>query len=359
MGGTLGLSVGEGHEDVGLTTPEAPDLWRFLDHARSEGCEAAALEISSVAIEARRSLGLRLRAAVLTTLGHDHLDIHGTVERYHRTKRRLFESLEPGALAILPSDLAQSGEFAAATPARVETYGEDESATWRISDHEPDARGARFRLRGPSLDERVESTRPAPWDARNLAAAVAAAVGAGANPGEALRGAATAPPPAGRWELIDEGQPFPVIVDYAHTPDALARALGLLRRTTSGRVIVVFGCGGERDVAKRPEMGRIAAELADLVIVTDDNPRGEDPDSIADSILRGALQSAVPARARVERVAGRREAIVHAVRAAGEADALLVAGKGHETYQEIAGQRQRFDDREEARAALAIAGGAS
>lgn len=355
LAGTLGLQAGSRREDLGLTTPEAPDLWRFLDQSRRDGFEAAALEISSVAIEARRALGLRLRAAVLTTLGHDHLDIHGTVERYHRAKRRLFESLEPDALAILPSDLPQTGEFASATRARVETYGEDEGATWRVSDHEARARGARFRLRGPSLDEEVESKRPAPWDARNLAAAVAAAVGLGADPQEALRGAASAPAPPGRWEIIDEGQRFPLIVDYAHTPDALERALGLLRRTTPGRVIVVFGCGGERDGAKRAEMGRIAACLANLVIVTDDNPRDEDPEEIAGAILAGA--AAGPAT--VERIAGRREAIVRAVRAAGPEDALLVAGKGHEDYQEIAGRRHHFDDREESRAALRMAGGVS
>jgi UDP-N-acetylmuramoyl-L-alanyl-D-glutamate--2,6-diaminopimelate ligase len=181
---------------------------------------------------------------------------------------------------------------------------------------------------------------------------VAAAVALGADPTAAVAGAAAVPDVPGRFERVDAGQPFPAIVDFAHTPEALERVLELLRRVTKGRVIAVFGCGGERDAAKRGAMGRIAGRLADVVLVTDDNPRGEDPEAIAAAILAGL--AGTPAAAR--RVAGRRAAIEQAVAIAQPDDAVLVAGKGHETTQETAGVFSPFDDREVLRAAIAAAG---
>ncbi len=353
IGGTLGQRFGASSSGPTLTTPEAPQLFGFLDEAHRAGARAAALEVSSAALVADRVTGMRFAAAVLTNIGHDHLDLHGTHEAYRAAKCRLFEALEAPAAAVLPGDDACLPEFteASRTAHRV-TFGETAGADWRISEHRPSAEGALFRLDGPGFSGEVATARSGAWDARNIAAAVAAAVALGADPAAAVAGAAAVPDVPGRFERIDAGQPFAAIVDYAHTPEALDRVLTLLRRVTPGRVIAVFGCGGERDAAKRPEMGRIAGRIADVVLVTDDNPRGEDPDAIADAILAGL--AGTPAVAR--RVAGRRAAIEEAVALARPQDTVLVAGKGHETYQETGGVRTPFDDREVLRAAIAATG---
>ncbi len=356
VGGTIGLRAGAFSAAGTLTTPEAPALWSFLARAVREGCGAAAIEVSSAALVADRAHGMRFAAGILTGMGHDHLDTHGTFENYLEAKTRLFRALPSSAAAVLPADDPHAAAFRAVTGARVVTFGESPSgvagaADWSVSAHEPLQGGAAFRLAGPGFDARVRTARPGPWDARNLAAAVACATALGAAPDAAVRGAAALPGVDGRWERVDAGQPFAAIVDYAHTPEALDRTLALLRRVTEGRVLVVFGCGGERDEQKRPEMGRIAGRLADVVFVTEDNPRGEDPDRIAAGVLAGLAGTG----ARVLRVSGRAEAIRAAAREARPGDALLVTGKGHETYQEIRGARLPFDDREELRAALRAA----
>ncbi len=345
--GTLGRSFGSSRAETALTTPEAPHLWAFLAESSAEGAEAAAIEVSSAALDADRVHGMLFKGAVLTGVGHDHLDLHGSPEAYRRAKRSLFEMLTERAFAVLPDDPSYE-DFRRATPARVLTFGDRPNAGWRIMDHRATTGGARFRLRGHGFDDDVETMRPARFDAFNLAAAVAAAVEVGADPERATRGAASVNVVDGRWESIDEGQPFFALVDYAHTPDALERTLRLLRTLSSGRLIVVFGCGGDRDPTKRSEMGRIAGLLADLVLVTDDNPRGENPDEIARAIIDGA--SGGPAV--VERIANRARAIVRAVDAANDDDVLLIAGKGHERYQELADRRLLFDDRQTLRAAL-------
>ncbi|MBP7146019.1 MAG: UDP-N-acetylmuramoyl-L-alanyl-D-glutamate--2,6-diaminopimelate ligase [Acidobacteria bacterium] len=350
VGGTLGL-IGvdpAARATTSLTTPEAPALWAFLAAVARDGARAAALEVSSAALVAERVHGMRFAAAILTGIGHDHLDLHGTHEAYRAAKRRLFAQLPAGAVAVLPADDAYVREFAAAAgAARVVTFG-DGTGDWQIRDHRPGPRGARFFLEGPGFAGEVALARPGPWDARNLAAAVATAVALGADPREAVRGACGVQVVPGRWEIVDAGQPFTAIVDFAHTPQALERVLGQLRRTTRGKVIAVFGCGGERDAAKRPQMGRIAGLLADIVIVTDDNPRGEDREAIAAAILEGLADGSAAA----ERCADRALAIRHAVALAGPGDAVLVAGKGHEAYQETAGRKVPFDDREVLRAAI-------
>lgn len=356
IGGTLGQSYGGAQREQSLTTPEAPALQEFLAESERQGARAAAIEVSSVALDADRVFGMRFRAAVLTMLGRDHLDVHGTIEAYHRAKRRLFEMLDDGAEAILPAELPAFDEFArAAAPARVTTFGETPRATWRLSNHRPTPRGASFRLEGPGFAGEVLTSRPGPWDARNIAAAVATAVALGADPERAVRGAAATRVVDGRFETIDEGQDFLALVDYAHTPLALERVCAFLRGLVAGRVIVVFGCGGDRDRGKREPMGRAAGANADVAIVTDDNPRGEDPDAIAETVLAGVRAT----NARALRVADRREAIVLAVSLAHADDAVLVAGKGHETTQEIAGAKLPFDDRTVLREALRARAGAA
>jgi UDP-N-acetylmuramoyl-L-alanyl-D-glutamate--2,6-diaminopimelate ligase len=352
VGGTLGQRLRGTHRTTALTTPEAPDLWRFLAEAAAGGADGVVLEVSSAAVVADRVEGLRLAAAVLTTLGRDHLDVHGTLAAYHAAKRRLFETLAPEAVAVLPADVPDAAGFAAACPATVITFGENDAADWRVGDHRPDGTGARFRLTGPTFSGEVRTPRPGPWDARNITAAVAAAVALGVSPDAAVAGASGLDRVEGRWQHVDEGQPFAAVVDYAHTPDALERVLEAARAMAGGRVLLVLGCGGGRDRDKREPMGEVAGRRADLVFVTEDNPRDEDPDAIAAAILRGVAASSGAA----ERVAGRRAAIRRAVAAAAAGDVVLVAGKGHETWQEIGGRREAFDDRDELRAALRARG---
>lgn len=350
VGGTVGQKAGSFREPARLTTPEAPALYAFLQRAVDAGCQAAVIEVSSAALVADRVHGLHFAGAVLTGIGRDHLDLHGDFESYVRAKQRLFQMLDAEAFAVLPVDDPQFAAFRAVTKARVITFGETPEAVWRIADHRPDSGGAELLLEGPGGPHRLRTLRPGPWDARNIAAAAAGATALGVDPRRAAEAAAAAPSVEGRWELVDRGQPFLALVDYAHTPEALDRTLAFLRRITAGRVILVFGCGGERDRGKRAEMGRAAGRWADLAIVTDDNPRREDPEQIAREILAG-LEGA---KARVERLSDRSEAIRRAVREARPKDAVLVAGKGHETYQEIGGVRRHFDDREQL--ALALAG---
>lgn len=347
-GGTLGQRFGDWYVDPGLTTPEAPELWSFLAIAQRAGARAAVLEVSSSALVADRVSGMTFAAAVLTGIGHDHLDQHGDARAYRAAKRRLFEQLPATGVAILPQDEPFLAEFAAVVRGPRLTFGTDRQADWCVIDHQPAQGGARFTLRGPQFERSVAWSRPGVWDALNAAAALATAQALGADPDGALHGIATVTTIPGRFERIDVGQPFLAIVDYAHTPESLERTLQLLRQITSGRVIVVFGCGGERDRDKRPVMGRVAASLADHLIVTDDNPRGEDPQAIAQAILAGTAGSA----ASCEVVAPRRAAIERAISLAAAGDAVLIAGKGHETYQEIGGRRFPFDDRQVLRSAL-------
>jgi len=353
VGGTNGQRGRTFAEPASLTTPEAPALWSFLDRAANDGCGAAAIEVSSAALVADRARGMKFAATALTGLGHDHLDLHGDVEHYAAAKRILFAEAPEGAPVFLPADDPWAPSFRAAARGPVATFGESDDADWRVAGHVADARGARFALLGPrGFRADLRTSRPGPRDARNVALAVAVAAALGADPRRAAEGAAAAPTVAGRWESIDAGQPFAAIVDYAHTPEALERTMELLRRVTKGRVIVVFGCGGERDAYKRPEMGRIAGRLSDHAIVADDNPRREDPELIA----RGVLAGLEGAAARVERIGDREAAIVRAVAEAEAGDAVLVAGKGHETYQDAGGVKRHFDDREVVRAALAARG---
>ncbi|GAB4375063.1 MAG: UDP-N-acetylmuramoyl-L-alanyl-D-glutamate--2,6-diaminopimelate ligase [Acidobacteriota bacterium] len=332
-----------------LTTAEAPELWEFLAASAAGGARVAAIEVSSIAVAERRVAGLHFRGAVLTSLGHDHLDYHGSPEAYRAAKRALFEALDERAFAVIASGDDPFDDFArAAAPARVIRVGTAAGCDWRVEDHRADARGATFRLTGPRLAIPLATRRPAPWDALNLAAAVAAAVALGADPEAAARGAAAVGTIPGRWQVIDEGQPFAAVVDYAHTPDAVDRVVALARRLSRGRVIVVLGAGGERDPHKREPMGRLAARHADLLVITDDNPRGEDPERIASRLLAGARGEDCT----VERIASRPAAIAAAVDAARPGDVVLVLGKGHETTQHVGGRVLEMDDRELLRAAL-------
>jgi UDP-N-acetylmuramoyl-L-alanyl-D-glutamate--2,6-diaminopimelate ligase len=365
--GTVRVRIGETISPAALTTPDAPTFCALLARMAAAGCTHAVAEISSQALDQRRVEGLRFRCAAFTNLSRDHLDYHGDMEAYFQAKARLFRSLGEDAFAVLPTDDPHSARLAGLTRARIVTYSSESDPTGRPASGPPCA--------GPSPDVWIESSSASPegstaslatprgrvevhlplpgrHNLRNLAAAAAAACALDLPPAAVAAGAARVPRIPGRFEPVAEGQPFLVIVDYAHTEDALVRALESLRALARGRLLCVFGCGGDRDRGKRAPMGAAAARLADLVFLTSDNPRGEDPMAILREVERGArsVRGGAPYRLLPDR--GR--AIEAALREARPGDAVLIAGKGHEREQILADRRIPFDDREEARRVLRL-----
>jgi UDP-N-acetylmuramoyl-L-alanyl-D-glutamate--2,6-diaminopimelate ligase len=326
------------------TTPEGPDLQRTFATLAGEGADAVAVEVSSHALDLHRVDGTRFRIAVFTNLSQDHLDFHGTMEAYFAAKARLFRP-ELSDLAVLNRDDVHGRLLADTATIDVVTFSLEDVTELVLGPE-----GSTFRWQG--LDLRVPL--PGRFNASNALAAATVARELGVDGEAIVAGLASAGVVAGRFERIDEGQPFLAAVDYAHTPDGLRQLLGSARELTEGRVIVVFGAGGDRDPAKRPLMGAAAAELADLVVLTTDNPRSEDPAAIMASVERGMEH---PTDLRIE--PDRAAAIALAVREAGPGDVVLVAGKGHETTQIIGDVVTPFDDRDVLRAALrALPGGA-
>jgi UDP-N-acetylmuramoyl-L-alanyl-D-glutamate--2,6-diaminopimelate ligase len=330
----------------GRTTPSAPDLHRQLrtvaDRAELEGRKGAvALEVSSHALDQGRVDGIRFDVAVFTNLSHEHLDYHGTMERYFEAKARLFEPPKAKAAVICVDDEWGRKLVGEVEVPVVEVSSEDATVL--------DARVGGTTLRWRS--ETITTHLTGRLNVTNTILAVAAADTLGVATHDAAAALEALAPVPGRLEVIGDGTPS-VLVDYAHTPHALERVLLDLRELrTSSRLICVFGCGGDRDVAKRPQMGAIASLLADDVVVTLDNPRGEDPDAIIDQILTGAKGPA-----RLRREPDRARAIALAIESARDDDVVLIAGKGHETTQEVAGELLAFDDREVAATALRAKG---
>lgn len=322
------------------TTPEAPDLQRSFAAFRDGGVEAVVMEVSSHALELSRVAGTTFDVAVFTNLGRDHLDLHGTVERYFAAKARLFEPAMARHAVVNGDDV--HGRLLAdsiAVPVTVFSRDDIERVTVTATAHS-------YRWRGVDVHVAIGGD----FNVMNSLAAATACAVAGISLDHIAAGLAAAPPVPGRFEPVTAGQPFAVLVDYAHTPDGLREALAAVRRSANGaRVIVVFGCGGDRDREKRPEMGAVAAELADLAVITSDNPRSEDPLAIIDAVAAG-----VPAhyRDRVVIEPDRGGAIAAALRAARPGDVVLVAGKGHETTQTIGTTVVDFDDRAVARRLL-------
>jgi UDP-N-acetylmuramoyl-L-alanyl-D-glutamate--2,6-diaminopimelate ligase len=347
---TVRCLVGGRDIESDQTTPDATVLQRYLAEMRLAGCRAASIEVSSHALMQHRVAGMRFAAAAFTNLTQDHLDYHGTMEAYGLAKRRLFEQLgeNPDGLAVVNLDDSWGRELLAwlresAIPAV--TYGLDAAADFRAEDVRLDARRTRFRLVTPAGRADIETPLLGRHNVHNLLA-VAGLASVARIPLPRLAATFAAQPPVrGRLERVETPHhPASLFVDYAHTPDALAHVLQTLREVTTGRLIVVFGCGGNRDRGKRPKMGSIAYELADVAVVTSDNPRREQPGDIIDEILAG-----MPAHdPKVIVHADRREAIRTALSLATEpGDVVLVAGKGHETYQIFAERTLHFDDREE------------
>jgi UDP-N-acetylmuramoyl-L-alanyl-D-glutamate--2,6-diaminopimelate ligase len=339
--GTLGAYDGAGRpvpSTAGsLTTPGPVDLQATLAALLAAGVDWVAMEASSHSLEQGRLDGLAFAGAVFTNLSREHLDYHQTMDRYHAAKLGLLRLLAPAGVVAVNRDDAAWASIREGR--RVVSYGLGPDAALRARDLALSARGTHFAVEGRF--GRAEASLPLPgeFNVRNALAAGAAAIGLGRSLAEVAERWATAPQVPGRMEHIAEG-PCVVVRDYAHKPDALERVLRSLRPLTAGRLIVLFGCGGDRDRGKRPLMGRIAAELADLAIITSDNPRTEEPERILDEIIAG-----VPPGAAYQRICDRREAIARALDLARTDDTLLLAGKGHETYQIIGQEKQPFDER--------------
>ena len=360
--GTVMTVVGGRQESIERTTPEAPDLQRLIAGMVAAKDQAVVVEVSSHALAMSRVVGCEFDTAIFTNLGRDHLDFHGSMEGYRDAKLKLFsEHLQrrdkPGPkTAIVNRDDPASDHFLRAARVPAFTYGLRSGAMIRAEEVQLKREGTSFMLRAGYPGEPEELSLPlaigAPgrYNVYNALAAIAGGMAEGVHPRDMAEVLARQVWVPGRLDAVDEGQDFTVLVDYAHTPDSLENVLRTVREFALGRIIVVFGCGGDRDRGKRPLMGRVAADLADLVVVTSDNPRGEDPRSIIAEIVAG-IEHAEAARIQVE--PDRRLAIRRAIAMARSGDAVVIAGKGHETYQEVGSAKLPMDDREEARKAIA------
>jgi UDP-N-acetylmuramoyl-L-alanyl-D-glutamate--2,6-diaminopimelate ligase len=349
--GTIVSRWGGEERPAGNTTPEAPQLQRLLRAMAGAGVQIAALEASSHALELDRLVGCDFAAAVFTNLGRDHLDFHADLKAYGGAKAKLFTEFSPGA-SVLNVDDPAGAALAGSARGTVITYGTAAGATLRAVDVVADAAGVRFTLVAEGRRLPVGSPLIGAHNVANVLAAAGAARALGL-PWEAVQaGVGVCALVPGRFERVAApGCAGPlVLVDFAHTPEAVENALRNARALTSGRVLAVLGCGGDRDRGKRPLMGAAAARLADLVFFTSDNPRSEDPDEILAQILAGARASGGAARTAV--IENRREAIRAAIRAAAVPDLVLIAGKGHEDHQIVGDAKLPFSDRDEARRAL-------
>ncbi|MDP2881725.1 MAG: UDP-N-acetylmuramoyl-L-alanyl-D-glutamate--2,6-diaminopimelate ligase [Azonexus sp.] len=352
--GTLGAGFPDALTETGFTTPEATTLMRYLAQFRAAGAAACALEASSIGIEEGRMNGARVDVAVFTNMTRDHLDYHGTMEAYAAAKKKLFHWPRLRTAIINLDDEFGRLMSRQTTAMRILGYaiGEqrrDFPALVRAENLVDTPFGQRFSLVLPNGRATVDTGLVGRYNIANLLAIAAVLHDAGVQATEVARRLSELTPPPGRMERVGgQGEPL-IVVDYAHTPDALENALVALRPVATsrgGKLSVVFGCGGDRDPGKRPQMGEVAERLADRVLVTSDNPRREQPQAIIDGIVAGMQQAEVEA--------DRAVAIERTIREADAADVVLLAGKGHETYQEISGVRHHFSDIEQASAALAL-----
>jgi UDP-N-acetylmuramoyl-L-alanyl-D-glutamate--2,6-diaminopimelate ligase len=354
--GTVAVRIDGVDQPTTLTTPEAPELQALLAEMVERGVDTVVMEVSSHALALGRVDGITFSVGAFTNLSHDHLDFHPSMQHYFETKARLFD---PGSalharIAVVCVD-DDAGRLMAGRAVHAITVSADGAdAHWRAVDIVAGPGGGQTftAIDAEGNRHRIDIGLPGRFNIANSLVALAILDLIGVSPEQAAPGLRDARVP-GRLEPIDRGQEFLALVDYAHKPAALQAVLQTLREQTGARIAVVFGAGGNRDRAKRAPMGRIAAELADLVVITDDNPRDEDPAAIRAAIMAGANQAATTAQ--VVEIADRRDAIAHAVSWAGPGDTVLVAGKGHESGQTRAGQTRPFDDRDELAAALSAA----
>jgi UDP-N-acetylmuramoyl-L-alanyl-D-glutamate--2,6-diaminopimelate ligase len=349
--GTVGTRIRGSRLPSALTTPEAPDLQALFAVMAEDGVTDVAMEVSSHALAMGRVAGTRFAVAAFTNLSQDHLDFHRDMEDYFETKATLFDGRAEHAVVCVDDEWGR--RLAARTPGAV-TVSTGAPAAWRGVDVHIGPDGTqRFTAVGPDgAQVPVRLQLPGAFNVANAVVAMACLDAAGVPAAVAAEGFACVEVP-GRMQRIERGQPFLAIVDYAHKPGAVAALLDALRPQVPGRLIVVLGCGGDRDRGKRPMMGAAAAARAELLIVTDDNPRTEDPAQIRAEMLAGAR--AEPGAGELVEIGDRRAAIAAAVASAKPGDAVVVAGKGHETGQEVAGVKHPFDDAAEVAAALSAA----
>lgn len=352
--GTVRYEIGERVLPATRTTPESLDLQELLAQIANAGCRAAALEVSSHALAQDRTRGLEWDVAVFTNLTQDHLDFHGTMENYFKAKWKLFESLAEQKSKKSPVAVVNLDDrYGAQIVDRLEklgvsgiTYGVSARADFRASNYRTEFGGTSYQLDARGRSYLVRVPLIGRFNVANATAALAAVTSLGVNLREAILSLARSPQVPGRLEAVPAKRQFQVFVDYAHTDDALLNVLKTLRELSPRKLIVVFGCGGDRDRQKRPLMGAVAEQNADFSIITSDNPRKENPDAIIAEVAKGFRGD------RYEKIADRAEAIARAISLAQPRDIVLIAGKGHETYQEFADHTVPFDDIHVARRAL-------
>jgi len=352
--GTVETRVAGERVPSSLTTPEATDLHGLFATMREQGVTAAAMEVSSHALAYGRVGGARYDVAIFTNLSRDHLDFHPTMQDYFATKARLFTPAYSRVGVVNLDDLYGRALIdVAKIPVTTFSADGDPDADWRACDVRLGSDGTSFRVVGPlGIEADASVQMPGPFNVSNALAAIVGLVEAGEGLQDAVTGVGACPGVPGRMERVDAGQPFTALVDYSHKPGAVEAVLSALRPVTDDRLIVVLGCGGDRDREKRPLMGEAAARLADMAIFTDDNPRSEDPLVILTSMMDGVLEVPAGERAAVTVEPDRATAIDLAVARARQGDVLVVAGKGHEQGQYVGDEVLPFDDREQVREAV-------
>jgi len=340
--GTTGYRTGRRTIEADRTTPEATVIQEILAELVAEGVPAAAMEVSSHALALDRAEGCRFDVAVFTNLTRDHLDFHRDMEGYFSAKRRLLDLRKPGASAIVNADDPYGRRLLAEAPPVAGFSPSGADADFRAASAKCDISGTSLEVLHAGGSFRLESPLLGRFQVANLLGAAAAAVRLGIEPATIARGVAAVGNVPGRLERVEVGQPYPILVDYAHTPDALERLLAAVRELTDRKLILVFGCGGDRDRGKRAPMGEIAGRLADIAIATSDNPRSESPEAILRDVEVGLAASGAT---KYLKIADRREAIRSAIELANPGTVVVIAGKGHETTQVIGTRETPFDDR--------------
>ncbi|MBN1517527.1 UDP-N-acetylmuramoyl-L-alanyl-D-glutamate--2,6-diaminopimelate ligase [Candidatus Sumerlaeota bacterium] len=332
------------------TTPGPLELAEILHEMRDAGVDALSMEASSHGIEQNRVAGIAFECGILTNITGDHLDYHGTFEEYAAVKKRFFTDSVTG-VRVLNLDDPCGAQWRREFGDAAFGYGRGEDADARLMYAESDMNGTRLMIEAQNRRLELRSPMRGTFNIENLLAAACAGMAIGFSDSDIVRGLESVQGVPGRFEVVDAGQPFDVVVDFAHTGDALRRTLSHAKELARGRLVVVFGCGGNRDPRRRSSMGQAAGELCDWIIVTNDNPRMEDPQQIAEQILKGVMSTA-PKSATVDMILDRRQAIIAAIEEAQPDDMIIIAGKGHEHYEITGNQLLPFDDREVVREAI-------
>lgn len=342
--GTINIKIGDEEFETKNTTPEPLLLQKQFAKMREQNVDTAVMEVSSHALTLGRVRGCDYDIAVFTNLSQDHLDYHGTMAEYRQAKGLLFAQLgntyhsDQKKIAVLNADDDASSDYEKMTSAHIFSYGIEKPADVNASGIAFSANGTTFKLHTPEEEREVKLKLTGKFSVYNALAAIAACLASRIELSDILTSLEAIEGVPGRFELVDEGQNFPVIVDYAHTPDSLENVLTTVREMAKGKVFAIVGCGGDRDRTKRPLMAKIATRIADTTVLTSDNPRSENPEHILDDMVEGVNGHYV-------RITDRAEAITHAIKQASEGDVVLIAGKGHETYQVIGENVYDFDDR--------------